>query len=105
MTIEGDRFSDRHIGPNALDRDAMLRAVGAPTLDSLIDDAIPSRIRLTRPLALPDGISEHQYLRELREIATRNQVFRSFLGFGYYGCLTPSVIIRNVLENPGWYTP
>jgi len=103
--IEGDRFSDRHIGPNALDRDAMLRVVGAPTLDHLIDEAIPSRIRLARPLALPDGISEHQYLRELREIATHNQVFRSFLGFGYYGCFTPSVIVRNVLENPGWYTP
>jgi glycine dehydrogenase len=82
----------------------MLDVIGVPT-DALIDEALPEAIRLPEPLALPDGISEFSYLREMRHIAARNQVFRSYLGLGYYGCVTPSVIIRNVLENPGWYTP
>jgi len=98
-------FASRHIGPNAAERRAMLDVIGVPTLDALIDEALPQAIRLTEPLALPDGISEFTYLREMRHIAARNQVFRSYLGLGYYGCVTPSVIIRNVLENPGWYTP
>jgi glycine dehydrogenase len=83
----------------------MLKVVGAASLDALIDEAIPASIRLDQPLALPDGQSEHQFLRSLRAIAARNQVFRSYLGLGYYDCITPSVILRNVLENPGWYTP
>src|SRR5688572_1920351 len=83
----------------------MLKVVGAASLDALVDEAIPRRIRLAKPLNLPDGLSEYEYLRELRETASRNQLFRSFIGLGYYDCITPSVIIRNVLENPGWYTP
>jgi len=83
----------------------MLKVVGAASLDALIDEAIPRRIRLTKPPNLPDGQSEYEYLRELRDTASRNQIFRSFIGLGYYDCITPSVIIRNVLENPGWYTP
>src|SRR5438093_12514896 len=83
----------------------MLRRVGAPSMDALIDEAIPSRIRLKEPLDLPEGISEQQYLRELQSIAARNKVFRSYIGLGYHDCVTPSVIRRNVLENPGWYTP
>src|SRR5437899_6321480 len=83
----------------------MLNAVGAASLDALMDEAIPGRIRRAAPLNLPDGLSEHQFLRELRQTASRNQLFRSFLGLGYYDCMTPSVILRNVLENPGWYTP
>ena len=98
-------FQSRHIGPSPADRTAMLRAIGVPSLDALIDQAIPQRIRLTQPLTLADGIPEQQYLRELRQTASRNQVCRSFLGLGYYDCVTPSVIVRNVLENPGWYTP
>src|SRR5207253_9802106 len=77
----------------------------APSLDALIDQAIPSRIRLKKPLNLTPGQSEHHFLKELRQIASRNQVFRSFIGLGYSDCITPSVILRNVLENPGWYTP
>jgi len=100
-----DKFASRHIGPNAAERQAMLQVVGAPSLDALVDEAIPAGIRLKRPLALPDGLSEHRYLRDLRETASRNQVFTSYIGLGYYGCVTPSVIVRNVLENPGWYTP
>ena len=83
----------------------MLKVVGAPSLDALMDQAIPARIRRAAPLNLPEGLSEHQFLRELRQTASRNQIFRSFLGLGYSDCITPSVIVRNVLENPGWYTP
>ena len=83
----------------------MLEVVGASSLDALIDEAIPAGIRLDGPLPLADGLSEHRYLRELRETAARNQVFKSYIGLGYYDCVTPSVIVRNVLENPGWYTP
>ena len=83
----------------------MLAAVGAKSLDALIDEAIPARIRLPEPIDVPDGVTEHQFLRDLRQTASRNRIFRSFLGLGYYDCITPSVIVRNVLENPGWYTP
>ncbi len=83
----------------------MVRATGAANLDQLMDETIPDRIRLPRPLNLPEGLSEYEYLRGLREIAARNQIFKSYLGLGYHDCFTPSVILRNVLENPGWYTP
>src|SRR5471032_869113 len=105
MLFDFESFQSRHIGPDADETAAMLKAVGAPTLDALMDEAIPARIRLKAPLKLPDGLSEHQFLRELREVASRNQIFRSFIGLGYSDCITPSVVLRNVLENPGWYTP
>src|SRR5262245_11288131 len=98
-------FAARHIGPDHAERLAMLAVVGASSLDDLMDDAIPPQIRLTEPLSLPHGESEHRYLRDLRALASLNQVFKSYIGLGYYGCVTPSVIQRNVLENPGWYTP
>ena len=98
-------FESRHIGPDPAERDAMLEVVGAPSLDALIDEAIPPGIRLAAPLNLPPGQSEHQYLSDLRRLAARNQIFKSFIGLGYYDAVTPSVILRNVLENPGWYTP
>ena len=103
--VDPERFSSRHIGPDEAERDAMLKVVGAASLDELIDQAIPSRIRLRAPLNLPDGQSEYQFLRDLRTVASKNTVARSFIGLGYYDCITPSVILRNVLENPGWYTP
>ena len=83
----------------------MLAVIGTSSMDALVDEAVPARIRLDRPLNLPEGIPEHEFLRELRGIASRNQLFRSHIGLGYYDCVTPSVILRNVLENPGWYTP
>ncbi len=83
----------------------MLQAIGRPTLDALIDEAIPESIRLRKPLQLPPAESEHAYLQRLRGIAARNRVLRSYIGMGYYDCITPAVILRNVLENPGWYTP
>jgi glycine dehydrogenase len=79
--------------------------VGVPSLDVLIDQTIPPGIRLPAPLDLPEGESEYGYLRRLRDIASRNVVARSYIGLGYYNCITPSVILRNVFENPGWYTP
>jgi glycine dehydrogenase len=100
-----ERFQSRHIGPDTRERDEMLTAVGAVSLVALMDEVIPASIRLQHPLDLPVGQSEYEYLRDLRRLASRNQVFRSFIGLGYYDCVTPSVIMRNVLENPGWYTP
>ena len=83
----------------------MLDVIGAPSLDALIDEAVPPAIRLRAPLDLPEGTSEYRYLSDVWHTAARNQVFNSYIGLGYYGCLTPPVIERNVLENPGWYTP
>ena len=102
--IQGS-FQSRHIGPDGSARDAMLRTIGVPSIDALIEQTIPSGIRLTRPLDLPEPDSEHGYLRRLAEIASQNIVARSYIGMGYYDCVTPSVILRNVFENPGWYTP
>src|SRR5690349_19866997 len=103
MIFDSESFQSRHIGPDSSERDAMLQEVGARSLDELMDQAIPARIRLTRPLNLPPGQSEHEYLTGLRAIAARNQLWKSYLGQGYSDCITPSVILRNVLENPGWY--
>ncbi len=83
----------------------MLAAIGVPSLDALIDQTIPPSIRSRVPLDLAEGETEYAYLRRLRGIAARNTVARSYIGMGYYGCITPSVILRNVFENPGWYTP
>jgi glycine dehydrogenase len=103
--IAPEPFRSRHIGPDRDDSVEMLRLAGAASLDALIDEAIPDRIRLKTPMAVEPGMSEQEFLRELRTIAATNQMFRSFIGLGYYDCVTPSVILRNVLENPGWYTP
>ena len=100
-----DSFARRHIGPSADDRDAMLQAIGVATLDALIDEAIPESIRLKAPLPLPPGEGEYQYLQRLTHIARKNKTFRSYVGLGYHDTVTPSVIQRMVLENPGWYTP
>src|SRR5690349_18134190 len=104
-TFDSDVFQSRHIGPDATETDEMLKVIGAKSLDALIDQAIPARIRLKDSLDLPNGTSEHAFLRDLRGIAAKNRLFRSYIGLGYSDCITPSVILRNVLENPGWYTP
>jgi glycine dehydrogenase len=98
-------FESRHIGPDQGARDAMLQAIGVPSLDALIDQTIPPGIRAAAPLAMPPADSEYGYLRRLKGIAAKNRVMRSYIGMGYYDCITPSVILRNVFENPGWYTP
>src|SRR4051794_11840711 len=105
MIFDRETFQSRHIGPDSHEADDMLKVVGASSLDALIDEAIPSRIRLKHPLNVPDGVSEHHFLSQLQRTASRNSLFKSFIGLGYYDTVTPSVILRNVLENPGWYTP
>jgi glycine dehydrogenase len=105
MILDPEPFQTRHIGPDQDEAASMLKAIGASSMDTLIDEAIPARIRLKRPLQLPAGLPEHEYLRMLRGLAAKNQPFRSYIGLGYYDCVTPSVILRNVLENPSWYTP
>ncbi len=99
-----DDFVRRHIGPTAADVAAMLAAVGADSLDDLMAEALPAAIRMQGPLALGEGISEYELMGRLRELAGQNRVHRSFIGMGYSDCITPPVIQRNILENPGWYT-
>ena len=99
-----DSFVPRHVGPSDGEVAEMLDLLGYSSLDALIDDAVPSRIRSPRPLLLPAGLSEEEVLAELRAMAGRNRVFRSYIGMGYSDCVTPPVIQRNVIENPGWYT-
>ncbi len=99
-----DRFADRHIGPDEQEIREMLGVVGAKSVDELIDQTIPSSIRLRRPLDLPAAKTEQELLDLARAIASKNEVWRSLLGMGYSDCITPAVIQRNVLENPGWYT-
>jgi glycine dehydrogenase len=99
-----DTFVRRHVSPIDADIAEMLRAVGAESLDQLVDETIPSTIRLRRGLELPPAKTEHEVLEQLQAIASKNEVWRNFLGLGYADCITPPVIVRNVLENPGWYT-
>ncbi|PLZ74904.1 aminomethyl-transferring glycine dehydrogenase [Fischerella thermalis] len=97
-------FKQRHIGPNADDIQQMLDVLGVSSLDDLINQTVPQSIRLPRALNLPEALSEYAALAKLKEIALKNQIFRSFIGMGYYDTITPAVIQRNILENPGWYT-
>ena len=99
-----DLFQDRHIGPSREDQAAMLGVLGYDSLDAFIDAVVPADIRLREPLRTPAAQTEQEALEELRQLAAQNQVFRSYLGMGYHDCITPTVIQRNVLDNPGWYT-
>ena len=99
-----DTFARRHIGPDADEVAAMLATIGVSTLDELIDATVPASIRLRRPLQMAGPRAESEVLTDLKAIASKNQLFRSYLGMGYYDTLTPGVILRNIVENPGWYT-
>lgn len=99
-----DRFEGRHIGPTDAARKEMLDAIGASSLDELISQTIPAAIRSQSPLNTPAALSEYNYLRELKTMASKNEVRTNFIGLGYYGTVVPPVIQRNILENPGWYT-
>lgn len=99
-----EKFEGRHIGPDAQQIQYMLDTVGADSLDALIDQTIPKNIRLSRPLNLPRTKSEPEFLREFKKLIRQNDLFNNYIGMGYYNCHVPSVILRNVLENPGWYT-
>jgi len=99
-----DAFLERHIGPNDAEIAHMLRAVGHDSLEALTDAIVPGSIKSGNPLALPAPVTEVEALAKIRAVATKNQVFKSFIGQGYYGTHTPNVILRNILENPAWYT-
>ena len=100
----GANFIPRHIGPRDNDIASMLKVVGANSLDDLIEKVIPADIRMEGTLDLPEALSERNTLSDLRETASRNQMFTSMIGMGYYGCVTPKVVLRRLLESPGWYT-
>jgi glycine dehydrogenase len=100
-----EKFARRHIGPDAAEQQEMLALLGFDSLDALIDRAVPASIRRRQPLELPAAHSEAEVLQQLRALAQQNQLFRSYIGMGYHDCITPPVIQRNILENPGWYTP
>src|SRR5713101_3683489 len=99
-----DVFAARHLGPSPGDVQVMLETLGYASLEAFIEAVVPADIRLRRPLDLPPARTEQEALAELRRLAAQNQVFRSYIGMGYSDCITPPVILRNVLENPGWYT-
>ena len=99
-----ENFKGRHIGPRGNNVLEMLEVIGADSIDSLIDETIPVQIRLKSDLDIPEGISEFEYLKHIDKVGAKNKVFRSYIGQGYYGTITPSVIKRNMFENPGWYT-
>lgn len=101
---ESQDFVRRHIGPDAQEIGTMLKELGVSSLDALVDKTVPAGIRTKRPLNLPEPVSEFEALRRLQAMASKNKVYRSFIGMGYNDCITPPVIQRNVLENPGWYT-
>ncbi len=108
LLAPSDTFVRRHLGPSESELAEMLEVLGVDSLAALADEAIPDAIRIERPLTelldVPDGRGEHEVLATLRAVAAKNDVYRSFIGMGYYGCITPPVIQRNILENPGWYT-
>ena len=99
-----EKFQARHIAPNKADTAKMLKTVNASSLDELIEQTVPAKIRLAKPLNLPAAKSEFDYLNTLKQTASKNKVFKSYIGQGYYDVIVPGVIQRNILENPGWYT-
>ena len=103
-TGDAHRFDRRHIGPRDHEVEEMLAALGLESLDELVAEVVPEAIRTSRELDLPEAVSEQELLARLRRLASENGDFRSYIGMGYHGCVTPPVIQRNVLENPAWYT-
>ncbi len=99
-----NEFIGRHIGPNEAETREMLGKIGIGTLDELIDKTVPAAIRMKHELDIPEAVSEHTYLGQLKDVSLKNKVFKNYIGQGYYDTITPSVILRNVFENPGWYT-
>ncbi len=99
-----EKFESRHNAPDEAQIDAMLKVVKAKSVDELISQTIPASIRLKKPLALPPALSEYEFLNRFKKLVSKNKIYKSFIGTGYYNCITPGVILRNVLENPGWYT-
>ena len=99
-----DRFVNRHIGPSPSDLAPMLKEIGAESVDELINQTVPEKIRLKSSLNIPEAISEDLHLAKASRLAQMNDLYTSYIGAGYYDTITPPVILRNILENPGWYT-
>ncbi len=99
-----NNFIDRHNGPRAEEAQEMLKTIGVKSMDELIEKTVPAAIRLKNPLSLPNGMNEYEFLNHVQALANKNKIYRSYIGMGYYNTITPPVVSRNVLENPGWYT-
>lgn len=99
-----DSFALRHIGPRPENISEMLQTIGADSLDQLIYETLPDGIKLEKELDLPEALSEQEYLEHITKLASKNKVFKTYIGLGYHQSIIPPVIQRNVLENPGWYT-
>ncbi len=99
-----NEFTQRHIGPNEAETAEMMEAIGVGSMEELIDKTVPPSIRLKKPLRAGGPISEYEYLAELKKTASHNRVCKSYIGQGYYDTIVPSTILRNLFENPGWYT-
>lgn len=99
-----EMFENRHISTRAKDLPEMLQTIGVPSIEELIDKTVPSQIRLKETLKLPSALSEEDYLKKMAQVASKNKIFKSYIGQGYYDVIVPKVILRNVFENPGWYT-
>lgn len=104
MSKLSNDFINRHNGPRENEIAKMLDVIGVSSLESLIDETVPTSIRLPKPLNLPEGMNEWEYISHLKELGAKNKLFKSYIGLGYYPSITPGVIQRNILENPGWYT-
>ena len=104
QNMKTDNFINRHIGPSDSSISDALSKMGYDSLDQLIDKTVPAGIRLNESMNLPEALSEFEALKTLSAIASKNKVFRSYIGLGYHATITPSVILRNIFENPGWYT-
>jgi glycine dehydrogenase len=104
FSAQSAEFIGRHIGPNEQDTQAMLKTIGAASMEELIARTVPQAIRMDHQLNIPAGVSEAMYLSSLKEVSLKNKVFKNYIGQGYYDTHTPSVILRNIFENPGWYT-
>jgi glycine dehydrogenase len=101
---QSNEFIPRHIGPHEQDTRQMLKTIGEKSLTDLVNKTVPSNIRMDHPLNIPAAMSEHEYLEHIKEISLKNKIFKNYIGQGYYGTIVPSVIVRNIFENPGWYT-
>ena len=101
---QSGEFARRHIGIDEKETNEMLQVIGVNSLDELIQKTVPSSIRMKHELHLPEAMGEHEYLQHIKNISLKNKLFKNYIGQGYYDTITPSVILRNVFENPGWYT-
>ena len=97
-------FIQRHIGPTVKDQNSMVKKIGAKSLDDLIDKTVPQNILIKDNLKIDQPMSENEALKKLKLLSHKNEIYRNFIGMGYYNTITPNVILRNILENPGWYT-